>query len=173
MGKGNIIKQRKKNHTATAEEPTSKFKFYKIKLGRHLRIATLNIRGVKKPGVREEVEKWMKEKDIDILTLTETRNNQNSKESRKQYTWFFSGEGGREEYTAGVGIVINNELIQYLEDAEPITDRLAYITLRGPLNINIAVTYTPTADRPTEEKEKTDADTQKIIDHKKTKEHCQ
>ena len=169
LGKGNIIKQRKKNHTATAQEPTSKFKFSKIKLGRHLRIATLNIRGVKKPGVREEVEKWMKEKDIDILTLTETRNNQNSKESRKQYTWFFSGEGGREEYTAGVGIVINNKLIQYLEDAEPITDRLAYITLRGPLNINIAVTYTPTADRPTEEKEKTYADIQKIIDRKKSK----
>ena len=111
----------------------------------------------------------MKEKYIDILTLTETRNNQNSKESRKQYTWFFSGEGGREEYTAGVGIVINNKLIQYLEDAEPITDRLAYITLRGPLNINIALTYTPTADRPTEEKEKAYADIQKIIDRKKNK----
>jgi exonuclease III len=69
-------------------------------LGKTTKFATLNIRGIKKPGVREEIDSWMSEKQIDILCLQETRNNQNSRETMKNYTWLFSGEGGRKAYTA-------------------------------------------------------------------------
>ena len=54
-----------------------------------------------KLGVRDEVETWMRKRDIMILGLTETRSKQNTRESRKQYTWFFSGEGGRPEVQGG------------------------------------------------------------------------
>ena len=64
--------------------------------------------------------------EIDILCLQETRNNQNSRESMNNSTWFFSGEGGRKEYTAGVGMIISNKFMQYIEDIEPIDDRLMY-----------------------------------------------
>ena len=52
-------------------------------LGKTTKFATLNIRGIKKPGVREETDLWMSEKQIDILCLQETRNNQNSRETMK------------------------------------------------------------------------------------------
>ena len=51
--------------------------------GKTTKFATLNVRGIKKPGVREEIEAWMAEKQIDILCLQETRNSQNSRESMK------------------------------------------------------------------------------------------
>ena len=53
-----------------------------------------------------------------ITGLQETRNQQNSREARKQYTWYFSWENGREGYTAGVGIVIDNKATQYISDIE-------------------------------------------------------
>ena len=96
----------------------------------------------------------MKKNKVPILGLTETRNNQNSRENRKQYTWFVSGEGGRKEYTGGVAIIIHNSYLQYIEDIEPITDRIMYITLRGTLPTTIITTYMPQSDRPYEETQK-------------------
>ena len=63
----------------------------------------------------------------------------------------FSGDGGRKEYTAGVGIVIHNSFLQYIEDIEPSDDRLMYITLGGTMPITITVTYMPQSDRSYEE----------------------
>ena len=60
----------------------------KQRLGKTTKFATLNIRGVKKPGLREEIDMWMAKNEIDILCLQETRNNQNSRETMKNYTCF-------------------------------------------------------------------------------------
>ena len=109
--------------------------------------ATLNIRGVNKPGVREEIDIWMSKNEIDILCLQETRNNQNSRETMNNYTWFFSGEGGRKEDTVGVGMVIRNKFMQYIDDIVPINDRLMYLTIRGIIESNIICTYMPPAER--------------------------
>ena len=99
----------------------------------------------------------------------ETRNNQNSRETRKQHTWLFSGEGGRPEYTAGAALIVANNILQYIEDIEPITDRLMYAVLRGTVETTIIVVYTPPADRPQEEKHKAYEDLQKVIDKRKNK----
>ena len=141
----------------------------KIRLGSKHNISSLNIRGVKKPGVRDEVEQWMKKRQIAILGLQETRHNQNSKETRKQYTWFFSEEGARKEYTAGVGIVISNKYLKYIKDVEPITDRIMYVTLNAAVEINIVVVYMPTADRPQVEKQKAYEDLVTVITDKQSK----
>lgn len=103
--------------------------------------------------------------------FNKTRNNQNSRETRKQFIWFFSGEGGSKEYTAGVGIVVSNKFMQYVEDVEPISGRLMYITIRGTLETNIICTYMPPADRPDEEKDKAYDKLQQTIDNKNTKDH--
>jgi len=153
---------------ATAQEPKTRGKI-RLRLGTKLGIGSLNIRGVKKTGVREEVEQWMKSKNLAITGMQETRNKQNSRETRKQYTWFFSGEGGREEYTAGVGAVISNKYLKYIEDIEPITDRLMYIILKGTIEITIIIAYMPPADRPQEEKQKAYADLQKCIQKRTNK----
>lgn len=140
----------------------------KLQPGRNQKIATINIRGVKKPGVREEIERWMLKHNVPILGLQETRNAQNSCETRKQHTWFFSGEGGRKEYTAGVGLATANKYSQY-RDIEPVTDRLMYLTLGGVVETTLVITYMPPADRPEEEKTEAYEDLQKLIDKRRNR----
>ena len=73
--------------------------------------------------MRNEVENWMKRQNVMIVGLQETHSANNTRESRKQYTWFFSGEGGREAWTAGVAIIVNSKFLQFIKDIEPIDDR--------------------------------------------------
>ena len=54
---------------AKAQEPRRATE--KIKYGKKLKIATLNVRGLKKPGKREEVEQWMKRNEAMIACLQE------------------------------------------------------------------------------------------------------
>lgn len=88
-----------------------------------------------------------------IAAIQETRSERNTREARKEYTWYFSGENGREEYTAGVAFIINNKWTQYIEDVEPYTDRLMTITLNAKLPLTIINTHIPHAERPDTEKD--------------------
>jgi exonuclease III len=125
-----------------------------MKYGQDMLIATLNMRGSKTMGKREEIEGWMKGQNTCILTLQETHVGVNSKETRAQYTWYFSGEQKcREGYTAGVGFVIRNDYLQYVEDIQPINDRICILRLRHAAPITLIGVYIPQAFRPDEEKE--------------------
>ena len=117
---GKIKWRRKTDESATAQQPQKRLSEIgtilraKLKLGTTFKIATLNIKGMKRIGAREELEQWMKEEDIKILALQETRINTNSREARGSYTWYFSGEYKTKkdkEYTAGVGFVIDNKFL--------------------------------------------------------------
>ena len=92
---------------------------------------------------------------ISIAAIQETRIGMNTRESRKGYTWYYCGENGTiQGYTAGVAIVVENNLVKHILDIEPINDRLMYITSKGTINYCIIATHVPQAERPTEEKEK-------------------
>ena len=117
-------------------------------MGKKFRIATLNARSIKKLGMREEIEKWMKENEIMVLALQETSIGTNQKEARKAYTWYMSGETKQKEierYTAGVGFVIDNNFAKYIEDVIPHTDRIIQLKLKGTCNINLFSVYLPPA----------------------------
>jgi len=53
-------------------------------------IATINITTLKESQTREHVQKWMKETNIMITALQETKTPHNGKEQKQHYTWFFS-----------------------------------------------------------------------------------
>ena len=111
-------------------------------------MATLNARSIKKLGMREEIEKLMKENEIMVLALQETSIGINQKEPRKPYTWYMSGETKQieiENYTAGVGFVIDNKFAKYVEDVIPHTDRIIQLKLKGTCNINVFSVYLPPA----------------------------
>ena len=93
-GQQNRNQKTRYNNLATAQEPpTQQLRLrMKIMLGTECKIKTFNIRASKKLGVRDEVERWMKHEDIQPLTPTDTRANQNTRETRKQHTWFWAGE---------------------------------------------------------------------------------
>ena len=59
--------------------------------------ATCNVTGVNKKGKRQEIEIWMKKKDISILAIQETFVKYNTKEGRREYCWYLSGEPSKEE----------------------------------------------------------------------------
>ena len=73
--------------------------------------------------------------------------------AKKNYTFYFSGNpenknaaGDVHHYThAGVGIVINNELLNYIKEIEPINDRIMSITLGYTVPITIICNYSRTA----------------------------
>ena len=142
------------DYEATAQQPQKKkskigtLMKVRLKLGITFKIATLNIRGLMRIGAREEVETWMKANDVKILAIQETRINTNSKEARGSYTWYLSGEGGKtkdQTYTAGVGFVIDNKFIKYVEDVIPHTERFIQLKLKGTCSINLINVYMPPA----------------------------
>ena len=81
-------------------------------------------KGNNETGKRDEIEQWMKRNKISIAFLQETHSKLNTREARDKYTWYFSGENGREKDQIGVAIVIDNKLSKYVEDIEPYTDTL-------------------------------------------------
>ena len=144
--------KRTKERRASAQEPRARGQ--KLGYGQDLWIATLNMRGSKTLGKREEIERWMKENKIAILSVQETHVGVNAKETRDTHTWYFSGEEKcRIGYTAGVGFVIDNDYIQYIDDIEPVNDRLCVLRLRHAAPITLLAVYIPQALRPEEEKE--------------------
>ena len=60
--------------------------------------------------------------------------------------------GVRTEYTAGVEFVMDNNYIQYIQDVEPVNDRLITMTIEYTMPITLISAYMPQAGRPEEEK---------------------
>ena len=82
----------------------------KIRYGVTHKIAYADVHGIEQAGKREIIQQWMKENGILILFMQETHIGLNVRETKKEYTWFFSGgeadEFGTGREFAGVGIVI-------------------------------------------------------------------
>ena len=104
-------------------------------------------------GKRQEIEKYMGKKHIDILCLQETHQGENTKEIRKHYSWFFSGGTTPGAIHHGVGIVIRNKFRNYIEDINTINERLTIMHLKGQVNIHIFSAYAPTATAESADKE--------------------
>ena len=51
-------------------------------------MATLNIRGLRSFGKRQEIEAWMRSEKIDVMCLQETKDTETSIQKRKYFTWY-------------------------------------------------------------------------------------
>lgn len=91
-----------------------------------IKIASINIQTIKEAGKRKDIEQWVKRTGINIVALQETKANNNSKETRKEYTWFFGGDQTKTHTDYGMGF-IRNDWLQHIEDIEPIDDRIMLI----------------------------------------------
>ena len=67
-----------------------------IKQGNLLKIASLNVANIREAGKREMTEIWMRSQGIDLLGIQETKN-EHDRETRSEFTWFFSGETKNDE----------------------------------------------------------------------------
>ena len=136
---------------ATAQE--LQLRAPRIELNETIKVATLNVRGLKMFGKRQDIEHHMKHKGIDILTMQETHIGEDSRETRTNYSWYFSGgTSGLKTIYHGVGIIIRTGLRNYVLDIETVNERLMTMKLRGQIDIHIIAAYAPTAAAPTEDK---------------------
>ena len=108
-----------------------------------LKIATINLRGLKQPGKREEVERWMTAQNIDILMAQETHISQNSREKKKDYTWYLNGNEAGEREFAGMAVVVTNKMHKYITDVIPHTNRMVELRLCGTTPVTILGIYAP------------------------------
>ena len=86
--------------------------------------------------------------------ITETHINTNNKETRKEYTYYFSGGDTKQHHFAGVAIIVKNKLINYMEDIQPINERLMTITLNLAIPVTVIAVYAHTAMEDYEIKKK-------------------
>ena len=128
----------------------------RLKLGKHYRIATINIRGIKKAGKRTELEQYIDFKRIDILVIQETHVGDEIREQFKKssYSWFFPGGAQGATCYHGVAIVVKNELRNYIKDIAAIDERLMTFTQSGQIDVTIVAAYAPTAIATAEDKDK-------------------
>ena len=149
---------RRQNHVPTAPAQELQPRTPKIDYGVPYILASLNVRGMKKRGKKQEIEQYMKDNQIDVLVIQETHIGDEIIEHFKKsnHIWYYSGGGLEPKGEAcyhGVGIVIKKELANYVLDVETISERLMTITLRGKIPVTIASAYAPTAVATAEDKD--------------------
>ena len=74
-----------------------------------LRVAGFNIRGVNDVGKREEVGTMCRERNIDILALTETKLKGRGEKKFGDFTGMYSGVNERVRAREGVAILMKDE----------------------------------------------------------------
>ena len=166
---------------------------FKLKYQTKIKIATLNLRGIKDIDKQEKLIEWATKENIDILALQETYFNTNSKMKRFGYTFIFStgitdkqreeaknkkaqqgkGKGKHQQKLGtqldqerhGVAFVIKNSLIPLIEDVQQINGRIAFIKIND-YNGKICIinTYNPHAGYDYQQKEQHYYELQQIID---------
>ena len=98
----------------------------------------------------------MNKQKVLVLLLQETHVNQNVREIRKNYTWFFAGDteknGGKNHTEAGVATIIHNSLVNYIWDIQSYSDRLISITLGYAIPVSFISAYMYTAAALSEDK---------------------
>jgi hypothetical protein len=107
-----------KKHWYSHNEP---IKYYKDTRGtapkweysKEIRVASLNVRGMKEISKREQVVTYMKHNSIDLLCVQETKIPSSSIEQRGNYVFVFSSsvEGGNDHH--GVGFCYSRKIEKY------------------------------------------------------------
>ena len=80
----------------------------------------------------------------------------NTKESRREYTWFITGEPQDEEQVHGVAIIVHNSLLKFIHSVIPLNDRIMVLQLRLTKGILFSIIniYAPHSARSDEIKGK-------------------
>ena len=89
-----LLEEESKAHDKTIQQEkstTQKSLKPPHKEGIKLRIATLNVNGMKSTAKREEIENWMIRNSVDILILQETPHRAQPKGTEKIFPMVFSG----------------------------------------------------------------------------------
>lgn len=118
----------------------------KANLRKPLKIGTWNTRSLFEAGKLANLAQEMNRLGLDILGVAETWWPGSGKCGIENGTFFYSGNEDQ-NHRKGVGFVITKNLVKYVTDFVPYSDRTALIKFQAkPNNLNIIQVYAPTAD---------------------------
>ena len=83
---------------------------HKVAYGQTMKFATLNTRSIRKAGMHKQVERYMKERDIAVLCLQETKVAETTQYVVGDLTYVLHGHGGDNVEHGGVGFVIRKDV---------------------------------------------------------------
>ena len=99
----------------------------------------------------------MKQYKLKVLLVQETHITTTHVEKRKNYTWYCSGtkENGEEgSIFAGVAIVVENTFLNYIQDVQPISDRIMIIKIGHSTPLTLINVYIPNSEHSEDDKRK-------------------
>ena len=111
--------------------------------GETIKVASINVRGVRDPVKREEIITQMETNGIDIMCLQETKIPDSCYEVRKGYTFVFSSTSTDREHW-GVGLCYKNYIEQYRNYYRQVSSNMIAMELNMHGNpLIIASAYIP------------------------------
>ena len=133
-------------------------------MGKGVVIASLNCRGLAENAKRQHLIHIMKEHQIDLLALQETKQKHNSLETLEGYTIYFSAtpnmnlmtqrRGNQTTEHHGVGFIVAPSLKGHIIDCTPINERIMEIKIEAKgMNYTFINAYAPHSARPANEKQ--------------------
>ncbi len=133
-------------------------------MGKGVVIASLNCRGLAENAKRQHLIHIMKEHQIDLLALQETKQKHNSLEMLEGYTIYFSAtpnmnlmtqrRGNQTTEHHGVGFIVAPSLKDHIIDCTPINERIMEIKIEAKgMNYTFINAYAPHSARPANEKQ--------------------
>lgn len=91
---------------------------------RNLKMATWNVRSLKKPGKLENTIQEMTRLNIDIMGLSEIKWSDNGTYVKDNATLYYSGNpASQKDHHHGVGILVKKELARYVTNFLPFSER--------------------------------------------------
>uniref|UniRef100_UPI00404B0406 endonuclease/exonuclease/phosphatase family protein n=1 Tax=Flavobacterium sp. TaxID=239 RepID=UPI00404B0406 len=114
-----------------------------------LKVATLNVRGMKEFAKREQIIQEMISRKIDIMCIQETKLPSSTVEKRKGHTFVFSTNSKDNREHHGVGICYNNKMEKYRNNYKQINNHILTIEINMHGNpMTIASIYIPHDQTP-------------------------
>ena len=123
---------------------------HRPEIRKNIKIATLNVSTMR--DKEEEIVHMMKERNLDILRVCETRTkNEGQKTIHEDYKYIYKGN---QEGRHGVGFVLNSSVAERVKEITYKTERILSISMElNNTGISLIMVYAPQQGRNTEEKE--------------------
>ena len=126
-----------------------------------LRIATINVSTLR--DKEEEIIEVMKSRNLEIVTMCETRTNSNIDKTIHQHYRLLCTD--RNDGRHGVGIIVTPELSRNVEGVEYVNERIISISIKLKNGgLSLVQVYAPQQDRPSAEKDEFYETLQQVAD---------
>lgn len=119
-----------------------------------LRLATWNVRSLRRTGAKQEVFDQLKRYRVDIAAVQETRWAEEGEARYTNYTLYYSGHRDPNKNYGGTGFLISSRLLPNVLNFRAVNERICTLRVKGSIfNITLICVYAPTEDKDPDKKD--------------------